>query len=104
MIVDLWLLVLQQCKVTLISKAKVQENHGKIQNYGKHPTPQIINEYTAYENSIKQYAVFIEFPFSELVKFSLWKPDLLHLHKPNSTLFRFYVTFCLIIGQYTFAL
>ena len=36
----------------------------------------IINEYTAYENSIKQYAVFIEFPFSELVKFSLWKPNL----------------------------
>ena len=23
-----------------ISKAKVQENHGEIQNYGKHPTPQ----------------------------------------------------------------
>ena len=36
----------------------------------------IINEYTAYKNSTKQYAAFIEFPFADLVKFILLKPDL----------------------------
>ena len=80
-------LVLQQCKVALVSKAKLLENHREIHNYINDPTLQNDKRIYSLQNS------------SNL---DITNQIVLRLHKPNSTIFYSYVdfvTFRLTVAQ-----
>ena len=48
---ELVIMVLQQCKVALISKDKLSESHREIHNYGNHPTLQNIQHIKSTDQS-----------------------------------------------------
>ena len=71
-VVNLWLLVFQQCKVVVISKATLPENHREIHNYGNDLTLQNDKRVYSLQNSSNLDAAIQIF---------------LRLHKPKSSIF-----------------